>query len=110
MDALKLNQAVLTFIGVCATDANTALRKKIQFSLFYALMLLMYFLNIIACGLYFIKYISTDYDNGIYALLAVVVLVTLLYILIDLRYHSLKLRQIFETLYAIYERGKISSK
>lgn len=105
MNPLKLNQVVLMFVGVCAAEENTRNSTRIQISLFYALMVVMHVINIAACSLYFIKYISIDYDGAIYAFLAATVLCCLLYILINLRYHSEKLRFIFSTLHEIYING-----
>ena len=108
MNPLKLNQIVLTFVGVCAVEENTPNSKRIRISLFYALMVVMHVINIAACSLYFIKYISIDYDGAIYAFLAATVLCCLLYILINLRYHSAKLRFIFSTLHEIRNNGTAS--
>lgn len=110
MNALKLNQSVLTYVGVCAVEENATLQKRIWTLLFYGLMILMNLINIVVCGLYFIKYISIDYDGGIYAILAVTVLLCLLYVLFSLRYHSKKLRTIFETLDEINRRGWTTRK
>lgn len=105
MTPLKLNQTVLTFVGVCAVKEKTSVSKRIRIMLFYILMIAMHLINIAACALYFIKYLSTDYDGAIYGFLAATVLMCLLYILIELRYHSHKLREIFATLRSIHKRG-----
>lgn len=68
-----------------------------------------YIINITACSLYFIKYISIDYAGGIYGLLATIALLCLLYILITLRYHSDKLRLIFSALDTIHREDKAVS-
>lgn len=106
MNPLKLNQSVLTFVGVCAVRVNTPLSNRIRILLFHALMYLMYSINFVASSLYFIKYISVDYDGAIYAFLEATVLLSLLYTLANLRYHSKKLRKIFETIYAIHKKSE----
>lgn len=110
MNPLKLNQSVLTLIGVCAVEENTASSKKIRNIFVYILMVVMQIINITATSLYFIKYISTDYDGAIYGLLAATVLTAMLYILITLRYHSKKLLAIFSTLDDMYKECKIRIK
>lgn len=110
MNPLKLNQFLLTLIGVCAIEENTASSKKIRSIFVYTLLVVMHIINITATSLYFIKYISTDYDGAIYGLLAATVLSAMLYILITLRYHSEELLSIFSTLDEIYEECKIRLK
>lgn len=110
MDSLKLNQSVLTFIGVCAVEENTPLRKRIRIFCVYTLLFLMNLINTVVCSLYFFKYITIDYDGGIYAFLASTVLLCLLYVLIILRHHSGKLRKIFVTLNEINHGSKITWK
>lgn len=104
MTPLKLNQTVLTMIGVCAVEENTPAPKRIRIKLFYTLIIVMHLINITACSLY-LKYISIDYDGAIYAFLASIVLLCLLHILINLRYHAEKLRMIFSMLHAIHKNG-----
>lgn len=109
MTPLQLNKSVLTFVGVCAVENGTPRMKRIRIFLFYMLMVVMHIINIAACGLYFIKYISTDYAGAIYGFLASTVLLCLLYILITLNYHSKELRDIFMALDVIHRKGKTHS-
>lgn len=106
MDHLELNQSVLTFVGVCAVGESVSPSERIRILLFYALMVVMHIINIIVSSLYFFYYISVDYDGGIYGFLAATVLICLLFILINLRYHSVKFRMIFSTLKTIQRNGK----
>lgn len=107
MSPLELNKKILTFIGICAVEENAPFSKKIRVNLFFALMLLMNSVNTVVCSLYFVKYISIDYEGAIYGFLAGSCLVCLLYVLISLRSHSKKLRQIFEKLDEINQQSII---
>lgn len=106
MNPLKLNQFVLTSIGVCADEKNTPTSKKIRNLFIYVVLVVMQIINITATGLYFIRNVSTDYDGAIYGLLAATVLSAMLYILITLKYHSKELRSIFSILNTIYKECK----
>lgn len=106
MNPLRLNHSVLSLIGVCAPDKNTPVKIKIRNLLFYALMLVMQIINTAACSLYVVKYMSIDYNGAIYGLLATTVLICLEYTLIALRFHYKKLRTIFSTLHAAYQKCK----
>lgn len=109
MTPLQLNKSVLTFVGVCVVEDGTPRMERFRIFLFYMLMVVMQIINIAACGLYFIKYISTDYAGAIYGFLASTVLLCLLYILITLNYHSKELRDIFMALDVIHRKGKTYS-
>lgn len=109
MNSLKLNQSVLTLIGVCADEKNTPSRKKIRNRLIYAILLTMKMINFTANSLYFVKYVSTDYDEAIYGLLSATSVFAMFYILVTLRYHSEKLRSIFSTLDIIYKERKMQT-
>lgn len=104
MDPLQLNRSILNLMGVCADEEDTPMLIRIRNILFYSLMLIMDILNIAACSLYFIKYISTDYDGAIYGLLATTALTCLLYILVTLRFHREEIRKVFSTLQAIHDK------
>lgn len=106
MNPLKLNQSVLTLVGVCASNQHTTVINQIRNLFFYGLMVVMHLINIAACGLYVVKYVSSDYNGAIYGLLATTVLICSEYTLIVLRYHYKKLRTIFATLNAIYQECK----
>lgn len=106
MNPLKLNQFVLTSVGVCADEESAPAAKRIRNQICYLLMVVMQVINITATSLYFIKFVSTDYDGAIYGLLAATVLTAMLYILITLRYHSKQLRSIFSTIDVIYKECK----
>lgn len=107
MNPLKLNQSFLTLIGLCAPDEKTSMPKRIRNISIYAVTFVMHIINSIATSLYFIRYISIDYDGAIYGLLAATVLICLIYILVNLRYHYDKLLSVFSTLDAIYRKCKI---
>ena len=106
MNPLKLNQFVLTSVGVCADEENAPAAKRIRNKFFYLILVVMQAINITATSLYFIKFVSIDYDGAIYGLLAATVLSAMLYILITLRFHSKQLRSIFSKLDAIYKERK----
>lgn len=110
MTPLKLNQFVLTLIGVCAEKKTAPITKKIVNLFVYALLIVMTTINTTATTLYFVLYVSTDYDGAIYGLLAATVLISMIYMLITLRIHSKKLRSIFSTLDVIYRECKICRK
>lgn len=106
MDSLKLSQSALKFLGVCAVKESAPLWIKARNQLFYALMVLMHIINSILSGLYFIMYVTVDYDGGLYALLSATVLICNLHTLGTLRYNSDKMRMIFLTLKSIYRESK----
>lgn len=106
MNPLKLNWLVLTSVGVCASDENTSKTTRIRNVFFFGLMVVMHFVNIVACGLYVIKYMSIDYNGAVYGLLATTVLICSEFTLIALRYHYKKLRTIFSTLDSAYQKCK----
>lgn len=109
MNPLKLNQSILTLVGVCADQKGIGLLRKIKNLFLYGLILAMTILNSTATSLYFIKYVSTDYEGAIYGLLAATVLICQVFILINLRFHSEQLRTIFTTIYEINHECKTTS-
>lgn len=106
MNPLKLNQSVLTLVGVCACDKNTPMAKQIRNLFIYALLIGMHTINIAAYGSYFVKFISIDYNGAVYGLLATTDIICSEYTLIALRYHYKKLRTIFAMLNATYQKCK----
>lgn len=106
MNPVKLNQSVLTLVGVCASEENTRLAKKIRNAFIHALLCIITGINTTTTSIYVIKYMSVDYSGAIYGLLATTAVSCQLFILLSLRYHSKKLRTIFSTLNDINDECK----
>lgn len=106
MNPLKLNQAILTMVGVCAAEKGIGSLLKIRNLFIYGLLCIMTAINSTTTSLFFIKYISTDYEGAIYALLAATVLICQLFILFNLRLYSEQMKTIFSILSEINEKCK----
>lgn len=106
MNPIKLNESALTLVGVCAANKDATSAQQTRNTLIYTLMIVMHIINITATSLFFIKFITIDYNGALYGLLAATVLICMLYILVTLRYHRNQMRAIFSTLDSIYQNSK----
>lgn len=105
MNPLEKNHSVLKFIGACDVDEATPkiLKLKNQFS--FSLLVIMHIINITATSLYFLLYMSIDYNGGIYGLLAATVLSCNLHTLVTLRLHSKEIRMVFSTFRTLRQKS-----
>lgn len=106
MDPITVNHTVLKFVGVCDVEETKPSSIKLRNQLFYTLMVVMHTINTTATLLYFILYMSVDYNGGIYGLLSVTVLICNLHTLITLRLHSNEMKTVFSTLRTIRRESK----
>lgn len=110
MDPLKINHSVLKFVGVCAVKESTSFSIKIRNQLFYGLMVVMHIINTVLSGLYFVKFVSSDYNGAMYGFLSATVLICNLHTLITLRLHSKEMRKIFSTLKSVHRESEATKK
>lgn len=110
MDPLKINQSTLKFFGICAVKESTSFSIKIRNQLRYGLSVLMHFINTVISGLYFVKFVSSDYDGAMYGFLSATVLICNLHSLITLRLHSMEMRKIFSTLKSVHRESETTKK
>lgn len=105
MEPLKYVKSVLITIGICATD-NVGPFRKLLHEIIYLLITVMHLLNAYATTHYFLKYISVDYQGGLYALLAATVLYCGAYMLITLHAYRYVIQNSFATIEAIQRQSK----
>lgn len=110
MNPIKLNQSVLTTVGVCAAEKGIGSSQKKRNLFIHGLLCVMTAINSTTTTLYFVTFMSTDYEGAIYALLAATAVISQLFILINLRIYSERLRMIFSVVSEIKEKCELDKR
>lgn len=101
MSPLKYIQLTLTLIGVCATNDDVGSVRKCLNMIVYSILIGMHLLNLCPTSLYFIKYVSVDYEGGIFALMETTVVFCNVWTLMSSFWSRDKIRDTFATFESI---------
>lgn len=106
MDVLAVNRRVLTLLYVCPTTEGTNKWKEIFYIVFTTLTTAANVCGFIASSFFFGKFVTTDLESSLHALLQMAALGAATYMLVVGLFSRHEINEIFNHLKKIYDESK----
>lgn len=108
LNPLVTNRRVLTLLCVCPVDKSVSNWKRLCYGIFTLFVITSNLCGFVASSLFFVKFVSSDLEMSLHALLQICALTSATYMSIIGIVSRKKIGAIFENLWQIYKSGEIS--
>lgn len=107
MKPLATNRQVLTWLCICPSDQNTSALKKTFFTILALVSFALVFSFLVSSIVFFLKNVSIDLENGLYALVQIACSFDSVYMFAVVFISRKKINRFLQTLVTIYEESKL---
>lgn len=108
INPLVTNRRMLTLLCVCPVDHSVNTWKRLSYKIFTLFVITSNLCGLVASSLFFAKFVSSDLEMSLHALLQMCALTSATYMSIIGIVSRKKIGAIFENLWQIHKSGEIS--